>query len=253
MKRLLLITLTLGCCICYAQLIMGKGVTADAKSFSIEQPKADKPNRPIHFLLATSVTVTSESEGMVIRSDRMTGNAKPDPQVPKSYLISDATAVGHVVLVKTVTSKAGKQITQIEGTSADYTSGTTESIVKMAGPMSIKSVDESGQPTMVATGNSGIAYMEPLKQTKMDNALRKATMDGNVHLTLTQIDPKTKGKTTVYTTSDHMVLENLAAGKKVTLTGHVRISAEGVQLSGHDHVVAVIDKDGAMHLNTDVK
>jgi hypothetical protein len=247
MKRLLLITLTLICGAAQAQVYSdGKGLTVSAKLYRIDKPK--DATKPIHLVLKESVSVLSEPQGLNLAADDMTLNAVPTSN--KGYQVNDAVAVGHVVVVKTAVSKTGKQPTRIEGPNATYKAGTKESTVSIAGPISIKSLDEAARPTMDATGNSGAAYLEPLKQTKLENALHRATMDGNVHLALTQYDLKSKTKTTVRTISDHMEIEEQPNGRKVTLTGSVQIDSDGVHMKGVKRAEFVFAKDGSLSVNT---
>jgi hypothetical protein len=249
MKSLLLASLTLLGGAANAQWTDHKGLVANAKQYKALIPK--EQTGQAHLLLIKDVSVQSEPQGLNLAADRMLLNASPDPKVAKAYLISDATAVGHVVVVKSVSGTAGKQSTRIEGTKADYASGTQESVIKMAGPMGIKSLDERAEPTMVATAHSGVAYLEPLKKTNLDNSLRKATLEGDVHLVLTQVDPKTKKKTTVRTRSDHMLMESQPNGQKVTLTGSVDLAEDSFgELTGIKYAVFFIGKNGSFQLET---
>jgi hypothetical protein len=98
-----------------------------------------------------------------------------------------------------------------------------------------------------------VAYLEPLKKTKLDGALHHATMDGNVHLTLSEYDPKDKSVTTVHTTSDHMLIEEQPDGRHVTLTGAVHIfseTSESLEMKGFNRAVFVFGKDGGLKMNT---
>lgn len=249
MKRLLLIPLALLSGAANPQVFTdGKGLTAYAKLYSIEKPKVVK--KPVHLVLMKSVSVVSEPQGLNLTSDTMTLNALPVSATSKGYQINDAVATGHVTVIKSTTSKAGRQTTRIDGPDAVYTAGLKESTVKMSGPMIIHSIDESGRPTMDATGNSGIAYLEPLKQTKLQDALHRAMMDGNVHLTLTQYDTKTNLKSSVRTTSDHMLIEEMSDGRHVTLTGSVHIASEDFELKDIKRAVFVLAKDGGLKMNT---
>ncbi len=249
MKKLLILLVVLQCCVVQAETwTVGDGLTATSRL-----SKAERSEKLVKLTLVGGVAVTSEQQGLTIHSDKMTLNARQDPKQKKAYLVDTAVATGHVVVLKAMPSKTGKQSTRIEGASAEYISGVNESIVKMPVPMKIQSFNEKGQPTMTGTGNSGVATLEPLKKTNFENALRKAVLDGNVHFDMTQYDPKSKSKspTTLHTTSDHMVMENIADGKRITLTGSVHISADNFgDMKGASRAVIVINKAGRIEFET---
>ena len=247
MKRLLILLLILQCFVVRADTYtVGDGLTATSRL-----SKAERSEKLVKLTLIDGVAVTSEQQGLTIRSDKMTLNARQDPKKKNAYLIDTAVANGHVVVLKAMPSKAGKRSTRIEGASAEYITGVNESLVKMPVPMKIQSFDEKGQPTMTGTGNSGVATLEPLKKSNFENALRKAVLDGNVHLDMSQYDPKSKSRTALHTTSDHMVMENIGDGKRITLTGSVHISADNFgDMKGAKRAVILINKAGDIELET---
>ena len=225
----------------------GKGLTAKYQEFKMDR----RPNNDYDLFLAKNVSVSSNPQGLKLLSDTMQIHAVPDVKNPKSYLVQHAVAVGKVFVTKTVRSKTGAETTQIDGTKADYTSGVNESLVKMDGPMQIQSLDEQKHPTMTATSKVGVATLEPLTKSNIDNGLKKATLDGDVKLVLTQTDLKSNKLTTIRTFSDHMILENLPTGKRVTLTGSVRIIGDEVgDIAGAKSAVFTIAKNGDFHLET---
>lgn len=247
MKRLLLITLVLIGSVARSDTWTdGKGLIAKSKV-----SRVDQAGKLLHLTLEGNVSVVSEPQGLTITSDRMQFNAVPDPKNSKAYLVQNATAIGHVTVLKTATTATGVKTTRVEGPKGEYTAGISESKVTMSGPMRIGTVDELKHPTMDATGSSGVAILEPLKQTNLDNAMRKATMEGPVSLMLSQVDAKTKKTITVHTTSDHMVLENLPNGRRVTLTGSVHIVGDNLgEMSNAKRAVFVLEKNGNYHLET---
>lgn len=200
------------------------------------------------------VVVISIPQGLRMTSDSMILHAIPDRKDAKSYVIQHAIAAGHVVISKEVTAQGSKKVTRIEGSKADYAAAATESFVNMAGPVKMQSLDSSHHQTMVATGHSGTAVLEPLNKTSLDNGLKKASMDGSVHLVLNQLDPSTQKTSTIVTDSDHMILENQSTGQRVTLTGSVRLTDQsGFVLSGVNHAVFFLDKKGNYNLETVTK
>jgi hypothetical protein len=248
MKRLLLISVAFLFGVSFSQTWTdGKGLVAKYRDFKMDR----RPNLEYDFSLAGNVSVASKPQGLDLASNTMNIHSVPDPKNPKSYLVQHAVAVGQVTVVKTIRSKTGSEITRIVGAKADYTSGPSEAVVKMDGPMEIESYDELRRPTMTATGKSGFATLEPLTQSNLDNGLRKAEMDGNVKLVLKQIDGKTKKFLTIRTASDHMMLENQGSGKRITLTGSVHIEGDNVgELSKAKSAIIVISKNGDFHLDT---
>jgi len=242
MKRLLLPTLLLlGGLSIAEQWTDHKGLTMTFRD--LKALASGKIERNVSMV--GDVKVESTPQGLRMTSDTMDIHAVPDSKNTKSYVIQHALATGHVVILKEVAGKAGKQTTRIEGTKADYATGLTESMVKMAGPVKMQSLDSQHAQTMVATGNSGVATLEPLNKTNLDSGLKTAAIDGSAHLALTQIDPKTHAASTIRTTSDHMVLENQPMGQKITLTGHVHITSDSdFDWTGIDRVVFFVDKDG---------
>jgi hypothetical protein len=197
------------------------------------------------FSMVGGVVVISTPQGVRMTSDTMDVHAVPDPIRPKSYVIQHAVSTGHVVITKLVTGSDGKQTTRIEGSKSDYVSGQSESVVKIAGPVRMQTLDAKQFQTMLATGNSGTAFLEPLGKSKLDNGLKRAMLDGSVHLVLTQIDPESHKATTIRTASDHMVLENLANGRKVTLKGSIHITGDdGFDGTGANTAVFTVDKNG---------
>ncbi len=194
--------------------------------------------------------MASASQGVTISSDRLNFEAVPDPKTPKNYIVRHAVATGKVIVDKVVQSSTGKQTTHLEGPKADYAAGATESIVKMSGPMKITSLDEGQHETMVATGSSGLASLEPFTQSSQGNGLRKASLEGPVKMVLTQIDSKTNKPSVVTTTSDHVDLENLGTRRKMTLTGHVHIVGDAVgEFQKYNLMILILDKNGYLQVD----
>lgn len=196
------------------------------------------------------VDATSTSQGLRITSDRMDIHAVPDVKNPKAYVIQHAIAMGHVKIVKQVAAKGGNQETQIEGTRADLTSGATESIIKIAGPVTMKSIDGKRSQTMSASGRNGMATLESKGNASLENGLKDAKLDGDARLLLTQTDPKTKKATSIRTTSDHVLLQNQGKDQKITLTGSVHlILDETDDMNGLESAVLIL-KDGKFTMTT---
>jgi len=197
------------------------------------------------------VDATSTSQGLKITSDRMDIHAVPDIKNPKAYVVQHAVAKGHVKIVKQVVAKEGNQETQIEGSQADLTSGAAESVVKIAGPVTMKSLDGKHVQTMLATGNSGVATLESKGNGSLENGLREAKLDGSTHLVINQIDSKTHKSTTIRTSSDHVRLQNKGTDRVITLTGAVHIFGDLTgDNKGSDSVVFTISKDGDFKINS---
>lgn len=225
----------------------GKGMTATAAQSAIDQsPK----NKLLKMTLAGDVLVVSVTQGISMQADTIQFNAKPNPKDTKAYLLDTASAQGHVVVEKTVASASGKRVTRIEGPKGDFVAGTTTSVVNMTGPTKIQTFDEAQHPTMVATGTSAVASLEPSKQSNVEDALKEATLEGPAHLDLSQFDAKSKKQSVIHASSDRMILQIQPGGKKVTLIGNVHMTGDQGELSGAQQVVFVVDKSGEFHLTT---
>jgi hypothetical protein len=208
-------------------------------------------NTKRHFSMIGKVQISSTPQGITMSSDTMDIDAAPDAKSPKSYVVQTALAKGQVRILKLVKNAKGTQTTQIDGAQANYTVGTKESVVKMTGPVTLTSLDEKQRQTMLATGKSAVAYLEPTSKSSMEDGLHRAQLDGDVHLTLTQRDPKTQEATVIRTTSDHVLIENIGKGRRVTLTGEVKIHTEPDQdMSGIQKAVFTVDDQGRFTVST---
>lgn len=202
-----------------------------------------KANRDISMV--GDVDVTSSSQGLKITSRSMDIHAIPDTKNPKAYVIQHALAKGEVHIQKQITAKDGGQTTEITGTQADFNSGPTESVVKLKGPVSMTSLDSKHKQTMTANGKNGVAKLEPSTKSGIENGLREATLDGDTHLVITQIDPQTGKSSTVRTRSDHLLLQNIGTDRVITLIGNVHISGDQMgDMTGVQSAVLTLDKDG---------
>lgn len=249
MKTLLLIPLALVAGAAVSDVWSdGKGLVAKSS-----QSLIDHSEKLLKFTLVGNVDVVSASQSVKIDADSIQFNAKPNPKDSKAFVMETATATGHVIFVKTATSPTGKRTTRIDGSKGNYIAGTSESTVRMAGPMKIETLDERQRPTMVATGSSGVASVTTGKQSDMEDALRVATMEGPVQMDISQVDAKTGKLTKVHATSDRMVFENLTSGRKVTLIGSVNIKGiegEVGELSGAPRAVFMMYKNGDSEIQT---
>ncbi len=224
-----------------------RGLTATFQSLRALTSKSPKR----HLSMIGKVEIVSVPQGLTMRSDTMDIDAVPDPKNPNAYLVQSAQSKGHVSILKQVKGAKGLQTTKIDGTQADYLAGTVESVIKMTGPVNLVSLDEQQRQTLAATGKTATAYMEPAAKTSLDDGLRRAQMDGDVHLTLVQRDAQTKQATLIRAYSDHMLVENIGKGRRVTLTGNVKVFTDSnVELSGIQKAVLTQDANGVYALHT---
>jgi len=180
--------------------------------------------------LRGNVSLRSTSQGTSLAAGRVVCDTASAPG-GKSEL-QTATATGAVRLVKTVMSGTAKgQQTNIASTRADYRRGTAADEVRLAGPVTIRNVGVPtagrGRQTLVATGASGRAQLEPGATTKRNSGLRTATLSGPVRVTVVEAAQGTKKGSTVVATGNQMLLDYTKVNPTVTLIGNVRIEGQG--------------------------
>ena len=247
MKRFSLIALILGSALSMAELWTNhKGLTFSAHSWQIVQ---DSPKLTT-IKSKGGVSFASVSDGMTITADQLDFDAIPNPNKPKTYLLSHAVATKDVKIVKTVTSPQGRQTTEVTGPKADYLTGSRETVVKILGPTTIRNLDQGQQQSMIATGSSGIAYLEPGVQVSSGNGLRRATLEGPVRVVFHQAATKKESASDITATSSQLQLENVGQERRITLIGSVHVMGpNGSETTGVSRALMVHDPDKGWHLD----
>ena len=221
-----------------------KGLTFTAKSWSYDQTK----EKQVHYRFRGNVSILSKAEGLNIQSDQLELDAVMQPNT-KAYTVTHAIANNHVRILKTAVSATGTQTTEISGPQGEYIVGTTESIVKMNGATTIKSIDPNLRQTMTATGSSGTAYLEPKGNVASGNGLRRATLNGPTKIVFVQEATKAERGSKITGTASQMLLENSGNQRKITLIGNVHvIGPDTDEVSNVNRVVFVKDAKGFWHV-----
>ncbi|AIE85589.1 hypothetical protein [Fimbriimonas ginsengisoli] len=183
-----------------------------------------------HFFLKGAVSIASLAQGLTLTADTVTCDTALGAN--KKTELRHAVATGGVHMVKTVTNKVGKQTTDITGTRADMQSAPNGSIVNLAGPVKIVSLDQVKRKTMTATGRSAVAVLEPGSKSSLSSGIRGATLQGPVHLVMVQSKAGTQGDSTLVADADRMEMKNLGKVPQVVLIGHVSGHGEGASRVG---------------------
>ncbi|MDR3690925.1 MAG: hypothetical protein P4L46_16220 [Fimbriimonas sp.] len=196
------------------------------------------------------VTLGSVPDGMTITSDQLDFEAKPNPQKPKAYTLSHAYATKNVHIVKTVSSPTGKQITDVRGPLAEYSTGDIENTIRIIGPTTIQNTDLIQHQAFTATGSSGIAYLSPSVEVSSGNGLKRANLAGPVKVILIQAATKTEGASQIVATASEMQIENVGNQRRITLTGNVHVLGPGKdEATGMSRAVIVHDPGGSWRLD----
>jgi hypothetical protein len=149
-----------------------------------------------------------------------------------------------------VTSPSGKQVTDVQGPKAEYTAGSKESTVKIIGATTIKNFDQGQRQSMIATGSSGIAFLEAGVQVSNGNGLRKATLEGPVKVVFHQAATKTESASNITATASQMQLENIGDQRRITLIGSVHVIGPGSdEATGVSRALIVHDPGGSWRLD----
>lgn len=196
----------------------------------------------VQVVLTGDVVAKDPAEGMELRAQKVTADVG---KVGKKSEIQRAVAEGSVRMLKTVKGTGGTQITQIDGSKANFQSGANQSVVDMSGPVTIRNSNPQKKETMVATGSRGKAFLIKGTTTDRPNALNRAELSGNVRTVVTQ-EGRSGGK--LIATGGNMVLEQGAKGRTITLTENVDVngtgSAQQFSASNMQRVVMVLNASG---------
>jgi len=182
------------------------------------------------------VSIDSLSQGLHLTSDKVL--CQTAKAASNRMDVKHAVATGKVHIVKTVTNKGAKELTDITCSKGDLQVATAGDIVALAGPVALRSENPAKRRTLTATGSSGTAVLEPQAKTQAKDGIRTAHLAGPVKLTLVQpaqkdaADGKPPGEARVVATSDEMDISNTGTQRTIILRGHVKIEGEGSSQMG---------------------
>lgn len=167
----------------------------------------------------------------------------------KAYRLQTATMTGGIAadFVRASANAASqeKQTANIRAGSADYEGSKNE--VTVRGNVTLSRSDPGASQTMNAVGSSGVITLS--EQGSAANAVRAATLNGPVKLTMTGVRPGDDGKPSKYNlvgNADRMVFDD--AKRTIVFTGNVRISGDdpslGGDISGVNNATVTLTKNG---------
>lgn len=167
----------------------------------------------------------------------------------KAYRLQTATMTGGIAadFVRASANLASKekQTANIRAASADYDGSKSE--VTVRGNVTLTRSDPGASQTMNASGSSGVIALSP--QGAAANAVRAATLNGPVKLTMTGVRAGDDGKPAKYNLigdADRMVFDD--AKRTIVFTGNVRISGDdpslGGDISGVNNATVTLTKEG---------
>jgi hypothetical protein len=177
------------------------------------------------FTVKGAVSISSKKEGFTMTTDRVV--CETVQSAGKQTELRHAVATGRVHLVKTVTSPAGRQVTDITGSAADLRKVANGDVVNLEAPVRIQNSDQVNRKTMVATGSKAVATLAPGVQSSFSSGLRHATLSGPVRVTIVQAPVKGRGASTLVATGNRMDLTYSGGEPVIVLTGNVSIHGEG--------------------------
>jgi hypothetical protein len=200
---------------------------------------------PIYkFTLRSNVTIDDKSQGLKMFAQQVTMEAVPKG---KATDIRKALATGGLTINKTVRTPWGVRTSVMTGSKGDYRKRGSDGLVNLTGPVTITNLDSAKRQSMIATGSSAQAILEPSGSAKK-SGLRTATLSGNVKVTIVQAAVgKEKGGTMV-ATGNRMVLNNMGTPATLTLSGNVNMDGRGPgsfgTMRGISKAVMTLNDDG---------
>lgn len=166
-----------------------------------------------------------------------------------AYRLQTATMSGGIVadFIRASANAQSKenQTAKIQAASADYDG--SKDTVTVKGNVTLTRTDPGAGQTMTATGASGTIQLS--EQGASANAVKAATLNGPVKLTMTGVRDGDDGKPVKFTLTglaDRMVFND--AARTIVFTGNVRISGDdptlGGDISGVNVATVKLTKDG---------
>jgi hypothetical protein len=187
-----------------------------------------------------SVSVKSQSQGLGLTANQVDLEFGSIAGKPAANELKSATATGNVILTKT----ANNRNTIIKGTRCDFIHGSTDSTIKMAGPVQLTDNNARNQQAILATGNTLTASLIP-NNSGTRGGLRTTTLEGSVRVLVTQAPAAGQPADRLTATAARMVLNNTANPATVTLTGNVNIDGDSFgTLQNMNRVVLALNEEG---------
>ncbi len=236
-----------------ASLAIGQGVfrytdQAGALVVNAKSARFTQAAGPVYkFTLSGNVVVDDKTQGLKLSSQQVTLDAVPSKADSKKSEVRKAIATGGVQVTKTVTTPRGGRITKMTGSKGDYTNRTSDGLVNLSGPVTMTNLDSASQQSLVATGSTAVAIVEP-KTTGKRGGLRSATLTGSVKITVVQAPVGGKKGSTMVATGNRMVFDNLSTPPTITLSGNVNMEGRGPgsfgTMRGVSRAVLTLNDDG---------
>lgn len=187
------------------------------------------------FDLKGNVTISSRTEKFNLQAPVVSATIVSAKGSTSPNQVKTATASGGVRLTQSSTGATSN----LQSQTATYTSGTNSATVQARGAVRIQNVDNRKRETMVATGSSGTAVLNPKSKRGLDSAI----LNGPVRVEVVQSGTGS-GKATF--TGQKLTLRN----NQITLTGNVKATGSGSSqfgnLSNVDSVVVDLNDNGEM-------
>lgn len=187
------------------------------------------------FDLEGAVVITSRKDRFTLSAPKVTATVAAVQGSSSASQVKTARATGGVK----VTQSTASSTANLQSQTATYTAGARTSTLLVQGSVRIQSIDTQKRETLVATGTSGTAILNPGAKRGMDSA----TLNGPVRVEIVQAG-SSRGKA-VFTGQRLTMNQN-----QVTLTGNVKATGTGSaqfgDLSNVDRVTVDLNDKGEM-------
>lgn len=185
------------------------------------------------FTLKGAVSVRSISQGLGLDGDEVVCDLVKGKASDSE--LRHAVATGKVHLTKTIAAHGSepRRQTDIRCAKADLLAEPHADILHLSGPVEMQTAEPGKPPTMVVSGQSGVANLAPRAKGGDSDALRSASLDGPVKVTMLLAPSATiTAGSKIVATGDHLDVVNGGMHPTVVLRGHVEIHGEGTQSVG---------------------
>jgi lipopolysaccharide assembly outer membrane protein LptD (OstA) len=187
------------------------------------------------FDLRGGVTITSTSRKFSVKADRVLATVAKGGQESSPNTLEKAVATGNVRIQQSVDGRSAS----LQSQSATYLAKGDAAEIQAKGMVRIQNIDSGKKETMLATGTSGTATLDP----KSKRGISKATLAGPVRIELKQANSQ---GTTIVFTGNRLTL----AGNTVALVGNVKATGSGASrfgnLSNVDSLTVELNDRGEM-------
>lgn len=187
------------------------------------------------FDLKGDVRISSRSRRFTLQAANVQATIRRGAGSNSPNELQSATASGGV----TVVQSAGGSSSTMSSSTATYTAQGKGALVQAKGSVRLKNLNTAKKETLIATGSSASATLNPNSKRGMD----RATLNGPVSVEVVQ--SSAQGSRVIFT-GQKLVL----AGDTVTLSGNVKASGAGASrfgnLSNVDSLVVQLNEKGEM-------